>query len=163
MTRKSDANTSTTAAAETVGAALERFYAVNGYGPHGGADRRVAFLHLGRLKVPFPNVKQRRRFLYAHDVNHLVTGFDTSWRGEACLAAWEVRTRSWGSRATLWLLTLSAAGWGLLIAPRGLLTGWRLGRSTRNVLSLGLGRDALLALSLGDLRRRLGFDGRSPG
>jgi hypothetical protein len=142
---------------DSVAAHLERFYAVNGYGPHGGANRRVAYLHLSRLRVPFPNGRLRRAFLHVHDVNHLVTGFDTSWRGEARLAAWEVRTRSWGARVPLWLLVAAAVGWGLLLTPRGLLAGWRMGGRTRGVLSLELTRDELLAMPLRDLRSRLGF------
>jgi hypothetical protein len=142
---------------ETVGSGLQGFYAAHAYGQNGGADRRVAYLHLGRVRIPFPNGKQRREFLYVHDVNHLVTGFDTSWRGEACLAAWEMRTRSWGGRIPLWLLVSTAMAWGLFICPRGLLAGWRLGGRTRGVLSLRLGRDELLALPIDELRTRLGF------
>ena len=138
---------------------LARFHAAHGYGPDGGAGRRVAFLHLGRLRIPFPNTRQRRAALYVHDVNHLVTGYPPTWAGEARLAAWELRTRSWGGRVGLWLLVSAALAWGLLIAPRGLLAGWRLGRRTRAVRTLGLGRDALLAMPLGELRARLGFAG----
>jgi hypothetical protein len=145
--------------ANSVGAGLQGFYATHDYGKDGGADRRVAFLHLGRLKIPFPNIKQRRAFLYLHDVNHLVTGFDTSWGGEACLAAWELRTCSWGAKIPLWVLVSTAIAWGLVICPRRVLGGWRLGGRTRGVLSLQLGRDELLALPLDELKARLGFAG----
>ncbi|MDB5294313.1 MAG: hypothetical protein JWO31_296 [Phycisphaerales bacterium] len=142
---------------DSVGAGLQRFYDAHDFGRNGGADTRVAFLHLGPLRIPFPNGRQRRALLYVHDVNHLVTGYDTGWRGEACLAAWELRTRSWGGRFTLWLLVSTAIAWGLVICPRGMFGGWRLGRRTRGVLSLPLTRDELLALPLRDLRARLGF------
>ncbi|HYE18467.1 MAG TPA: hypothetical protein VEA69_08480 [Tepidisphaeraceae bacterium] len=146
------------AAAGTVADALRQFHEKHGYGPDGGAGRRIAFLHLGRLRIPFPNSRARRAALYVHDVNHLVTGYDTSWRGEARLAAWELRTLSWGGRVALWLLVSAALAWGLVLTPRGLRDGWRLGRATRGVPSLGLGRDALLAMPLSELRARLGFD-----
>ena len=154
-----EAPTAEDAHADSVGARLERFYATHDYGEDGGAGRRVAFLHLGRVKIPFPNGRQRRAFLYLHDVNHLVTGFDTGWRGEACLAAWELRTRSWGGRVPLWVLVSAAVAWGLVICPGGVLAGWRLGGRTRGVLSLRLSRDDLLAMPLHELKTRLGFTG----
>lgn len=67
----------------------QRFSATYGYGANGGADRRVAFLHLGRVKIPFPIGRQRPAFVPIHDVNHLAPGHDTSRCGEARVAAWE--------------------------------------------------------------------------
>ena len=142
---------------ESVNARLQQFYRFHNYGENGGAENRIAFLHLGPVNIPFPNSRQRRAFLYIHDIDHLVTGYSTSWCGEACLAAWEMRTRSWDGKITLWLLVSTAIAWGLIICPRGVIAGWRLGSRTRSVTSLQLSRDELLALPLHELKARLGF------
>jgi len=50
---------------------------------------------LGPLELPLPNFRWRREILAQHDRHHLITGYDTSPRGELLVAAWEVGARSY--------------------------------------------------------------------
>jgi len=44
----------------------------------------------GRTVPIKPMLVQQQQRLLLHDVHHLVTGYDTSFRGELELAAWEL-------------------------------------------------------------------------
>tara|TARA_R110001606_G_scaffold177586_1_gene324112 strand:+ start:23803 stop:24156 length:354 start_codon:yes stop_codon:yes gene_type:complete len=44
---------------------------------------------LGPLELPLPNFRWRREILAQHDLHHLMTGYDTSAKGELLVAAWE--------------------------------------------------------------------------
>lgn len=118
------------------------------------------WVRLGRGPVPlgFPNFAARRRAVALHDLHHVATGYDTSWTGEAEIAAWELRAgcgRYWAA----WVLNAGAAGLGLVIAPRRTAQAWRRGRQSRTlyrVLPGGI-TDEVLDLPMSQLRRILGL------
>ena len=68
---------------------LFNFYEIFGLGQD-AYERRVNFAKIGFLILPFPNPKARQRLVYLHDVNHLLSGYDTSWVGEGEVSAWEL-------------------------------------------------------------------------
>ena len=61
-----------------------------------------------------------------HDLHHIATGYDTSWTGEAEIAAWELASGCRGYVAA-WVLDLASIPLGLVIAPRRLLRASRIG------------------------------------
>jgi ubiquinone biosynthesis protein Coq4 len=101
----------------------------------------------------FPNTSARRRAVRLHDIHHVLTEYETTWAGEAEIAAWELASgcgRYWAA----WILDLEAMAVGLLIAPRRVLAAFRRGRKSDN-LYRGTWSDELLDERVGDLRRRL--------
>lgn len=80
------------------------------------------------------------RYSLLHDVYHVLTGFDTSWAGEA--GVWGF-VAGQGYRWTFWLAIASACVIYPLLAPRQALRVWRNAR-----LGVRMGRRASLLITL---------------
>jgi hypothetical protein len=74
----------------TIGELRAEYFRQRGFPADGGSSARWVRYPLFGGHVVLPNVKSRQRALPLHDLHHLVTGYDTSWRGEAEIAAWEL-------------------------------------------------------------------------
>lgn len=70
------------AARTTVAEARARYFAANGFDERGYAARWVR-LQAGPIPIYFPNTRARVRSVRVHDVHHVVTGYATTWTGEA--------------------------------------------------------------------------------
>jgi ubiquinone biosynthesis protein Coq4 len=86
----------------------------------------------------------------------VLTGYTTSWRGEAEIAAWELASGCRDHWAA-WFLNGSAALIGRFIAPRAVWRAFRRGRASRNLYAREWD-DRILERSVGELRRELGLD-----
>src|SRR4030095_13679169 len=118
-----------------LGEARTAFLQANGLPADGGYHSRVFWLGVGRLKVPLPNLPARGRAVRLHDLHHFLTGYDTSWRGETEIAAWELASgckQYWAA----WWLNFGAFAIGLFIAPRPLWAAFVRGRRSRNLYDL---------------------------
>jgi hypothetical protein len=143
-------------AGQSVRSARAEYFARAGFPADGGyGDAWVKVKILGRFVPAFPNVAARVRAVRLHDLHHIATGYDTSWTGEAEIAAWELAS---GCRAYVaaWVLDLASIPLGLVIAPRRLLRAWRRGRRSRNLYA-GEFEEALLDRTVGELRAELGL------
>ena len=79
--------------ASTIQEALLRHYAAHGLPMDGGESRASFRVRLGRISIWLPNPPARRRAVFFHDVNHLLTGYDTTFsKGEMDIAAFEIGT-----------------------------------------------------------------------
>jgi hypothetical protein len=136
--------------------ARARYFAANRFGDGGYAARWVV-LRAGPLRLVLPNTKQRVRSVRLHDLHHVLTGYDTTWTGEAEIAAWELASGCRNHWAAWWL-NASALAVGLGIAPRAVRAAWRRGRRTRNLYAREFD-EALLEETVGSLRARLGLAG----
>lgn len=135
--------------------ARARYFARNGFDEAGYDDRWVK-LQAGPIPIVFPNTAARVRSVRVHDVHHVVTGYGTSWTGEAEIGAWEIAS-SCADHYAAWLLNLLALPIGLVIAPRATFRAFVRGRRSAN-LYRGTIDDALLATPVGALRRALRLD-----
>ncbi len=141
-----------------LGEARTAFLVANGLPPDGGYQARFFRIGVGRLAVPLPNLPARVRAVRLHDLHHTLTGYDTSWRGEAEIAAWELASGCKGYWAA-WLLNFGAFAIGLFIAPRRLWHAFVRGRRSRNLYHLA--DDAgVTDLPLGKVREDLGLTSR---
>ncbi len=115
-------------------------------------------LKAGPIPIWFPNAPGRVRAVKLHDLHHVVTGYATTWTGEAEIAAWELASGC-GRYGWAWALNLSALPIGLAIAPRATLSAFVRGRSSRNLYQRAGGIDAaLLARPVSALRAELELD-----
>jgi hypothetical protein len=115
--------------------ALSRYFVEQGLFPEGSSvadwigDR---WYRIGGIPV-LPLVGKIKESLILHDLHHLVTGYDTSWKGELELAGWELGSGGCGSHFFFWFDRLGAFALGLLMAPRSTLRALRRGRRERNL------------------------------
>jgi hypothetical protein len=134
-----------------------RYFEENGFSKDGGYSNRWVVLRLGGLPVAaFPNTAARVRAVRLHDLHHVATGYETTWRGEAEIGAWELASGCRGYLAA-WVLNGLALIYGLLLWPRRIWAAWERGRSSQNLYREGWS-DALLDETVGGLRRRLGLE-----
>ena len=137
----------------TVRQGLADYLAENGF------DVREYTAPTFRLKVlgryfDVPNTRDRQWAIPLHDLHHVATGYGTDFAGEAEIAAWELSggCRTW----VVYYLNLTALSLGLAIAPRRVLEALRAARSARALYRQPLGYEEALALTIGELRERLG-------
>lgn len=105
----------------------------------------------------FPNTQARLRAVRVHDIHHVLTGYDTTWSGEAEIAAWELASGC-GRYYAAWVLNLAALAVGLIVCPRRTFAAFRRGRVSENLYPAGFS-DELLDATVGELRRRLRLPG----
>lgn len=139
----------------TVGQAVQNFHEIHHYGYEGGINEKYAWIKFGVLTVPIPNVKGRRNHVYLHDINHIITGYDTTWKGESAVSAWEIASGGWKNIYVIWIMVLWAMGLGVLLYPRSVLKAFKQGQTMKNALTCGLGKNEIYQLSVADLRNKL--------
>jgi hypothetical protein len=139
--------------------ARTEFFRLAGLPPDGGYSARFIRFRIGRLSFSLPNSAARKRAVPLHDLHHLATGYDTSWTGEAEIAAWELASGC-SSYGAAWLLNLLALPLGL-IAPVRTWRAFRRGRSSRSLYESPWD-DSWLDRSLGSLRAHLALVGDDP-
>ena len=138
----------------TLGEGRDLYFQANGLGEGGYADRWVRLM-AGPLPIYFPNSQARVRALKLHDLHHLLTEYDTTWVGEAEIAAWEL-TSGCARHYPAWLLNLNGMAIGLFLNPRKVFEAYRRGRQSR-CLYQGEFHQEMLAQRLGAMRTELGL------
>lgn len=146
---------------DTLAAARDEYYRVNGFGPDGGASQAWVDFKLGPIPMPFPNTDARRRTVRYHDLHHALTGYGTDIIGEFEISAWEIASGC-ADHVVAWQLNLGGMAGGVVAAPRRTWRAWRRGRATRNLYRAAYD-DALLGRRVADVRRELGLDAPPPG
>lgn len=138
----------------TVEEALTVFFGAEHLGREAYEDA-VNYATIGPITFPFPNPAARRRIVYLHDVNHILSGYDTSWGGEGEVSAWELAS---GFPKHCWIgyfyapLTFMA---GLFVAPRRMWKAWKRGRREKNACYAQLTREQMMRTRVADLRKLL--------
>jgi len=123
---------------------------------NGGYDEAWVKLKVGPIPLAFPNTKSRVRAVRLHDLHHVLTEYDTNWRGEAQIGAWEVASGC-GNYYAAWLLNIWVLGVGLVIAPRRTYRAFMRGRVCQN-LYRGNFEEALLEKEVGAMRSELNLN-----
>jgi hypothetical protein len=144
----------------TLGTARSAYYDANGFGSDGGDSLEWVPIKLWKLTLKIPNTDGRRRAVKVHDLHHVVTGYQTTWTGEAEIAAWELSTGCLSSVAAT-VLNLGALAVGLVIAPHAIMRAWARGRHSKN-LYREPGVDHLLPRTLDEVRAELALDRPQP-
>jgi hypothetical protein len=143
------------APATTVRAARDRYLAANGFNLDAYAAPFVAVSLFG-LRFPFPNVGGLGRALPLHDLHHVALGYGTDLPGEAEICAWELRA---GVENAPWIvrcIVVELFVLGMLMSPRRTLAAWRAARSSKTLFAAPLAYEALLDITVGELRAHLG-------
>ena len=138
----------------TIREARSAYFARSGFADDGGYGDRWVRLKAGGVTVfAFPNTATRVRSVRLHDIHHVLTGYDTTWVGEAEIGAWELAS---GCRHhyPAWILNLGALAIGALLWPRRVVAAFRRGRNSGNLYAGEFSED-LLARTVGELRREL--------
>lgn len=139
----------------TISQAVGAFYVENGYPTDGGASKAIAKIKVGSVAFPMPNLSSRSQNLYLHDINHVVMGFPTTWKGESAISSWEIATGGWGKFYFVWLLVLGGMGIGVIMYPKSTYEAFQTGLTMRSAFTSGLSKDELYALTTEELKLML--------
>jgi len=117
-------------------------------------------VHIGPLVIPLPNPPARQRAVFFHDVNHVLTGYNTVFSdGEMAIAAFEVGAGC-GPYVVAWYINLCLMALGVLFKPRAVFAAFVLGRSCSSTYERTEDRAELLAKTVVELKRLVGVDAR---
>ncbi|MCO4773188.1 MAG: hypothetical protein KDA24_24355 [Deltaproteobacteria bacterium] len=139
---------------QTVRSARAAFFTQNDFGD-GGYDQEFAEAQFGPLAYRVPNPEPRANALRLHDLHHVVTGYETDWRGEAEISAWELAS-GLGAQPWAWMIMLWGMFTGLVLAPRVTVRAFLRGRRSRNLYGRPFD-SALLDQDLVSLKTELGL------
>ena len=134
--------------------ARDLYFERNGFSMAAYADPTFTIRLLG-IPFTFPSTANRKRVLPLHDFHHILTGYGTNWIGEAEIGAWELRAGC-NTLVAYWL-NGSGVVLGLFLAPRRVWRAFRTARGQRTLYREQEPYNALLEMSVGALRRRLGI------
>lgn len=140
----------------TLQEARQSYFEANGFPPDGGYDAKWVKLQAGAVVFGIPNTAARVRAVRFHDLHHLITGYDTDWKGEFELSAWEVAGSCRGYVGA-WILDIGGLAAGLVTVPRAVFHAFVRGRHSRNFYEQSWSDD-ILEGTVGDARRQLGLD-----
>jgi len=108
------------------------------------------------IRFRVPNTARHRSAIMMHDLHHVATGFGTDLVGEGEVSAWELRRDLRGLGAYVGSIVVAGAFAGLLVSPLRTLQAWRSSSPRSSLFQNSRPYDELLAMSIGDLRRKLG-------
>ncbi len=140
----------------TVEKALDLFYQREMIGRE-AFEESINYAQVGPFNLPFPNFKARQEAVFLHDINHLITGYDTSKLGEAEVAAFELAS---GFPLRCWIgyfyAPLAFLG-GVWFGPKRVWRAFKRGWGAKNACHLvGLPKSTLMSMTLEDFKARLG-------
>jgi Coenzyme Q (ubiquinone) biosynthesis protein Coq4 len=136
--------------AESVRAGRDRYLAANGLSLESYTERGFP-VYVWRWPIRLPNPG----LLPLHDLHHVVTGFGTGLIGEAEISAYELRA---GCRSLMvFILCVGAIFFGMFVAPARIYRAWRGSRGARTLYYTSIPYEALLDMSVEELRRHLGI------
>jgi hypothetical protein len=154
----------TTAALDsvTIGDALARHYADHRLPADGGENASWFRVHVGPLSIPLPNPPARRRAVFLHDVNHILTGYDTTFSsGEMIIAGFEVGAGC-GPFWIAWVINLGMFAFGLVVTPGAMFRAFVRGRRSSSIYRHRGDRRTLSGQTVGTVRRMLRIDAGPP-
>jgi hypothetical protein len=128
-------------AGQTTESELSRYLAARGIIEPGDPPERWyadnwLYYRIGSWRVPFFPLMGLREPTLLHDLNHLLSGCDTTWAGEFEIASWELASGGCSRFAFFWADRLIFVLLGLLLAPLPTIRGFRGGRGHRNAYCL---------------------------
>lgn len=134
--------------------ARDRFLAANHFTVEEYSARTFTIGVFG-WRLRFPNTKGRKRAVPFHDLHHVLTGYGTTWIGEAEIGAWELRAGC-NSFITYYL---NGAGVviGLFLSPRRVWRAFRTAKGQHTLYLDSLPYERLLQMTVAEVRQRLGI------
>lgn len=141
-----------------VSEALLAHYAAHDLPSDGGQSAAWFRVRIGPISIWLPNPPARRRAVFFHDVNHVLTGYDTAFsKGEMEIGAFEIGSGC-GPFLAAWFLNAVMMTFGLVVRPRSVYRAFVRGRAAESIYRLNSTREALLARTVTELKETLGID-----
>jgi hypothetical protein len=138
----------------TICQALADFFEQQDLGADGGANDTWVKLRFGSFYIPFPNSAARKKAVMYHDIHHILTGYPTTWRGEAEIGAWEVASGCGDYRAA-WIFDLGIFAAGIFIFPVAVFRAFIRGRRALNFYHHTHAYEQILQMNIAEVQTTL--------
>jgi hypothetical protein len=112
------------------------------------------YYRIGKHRIPYFPIVGLREPTLLHDLNHLLSGYDTTWAGEFGVAGWELASGGCSRFIFFWIDRVIFVLLGLIFAPLRTIRGFRAGRGCRNAYRLDPVR--VLKLPFDEVQRNAG-------
>lgn len=129
---------------------LQQFYTENNIPENGGINDNTFKMKVFFINVTLPNPKFRKEVTHIHDLQHILNNCDTSWKGEAYIAGWEISTGFW-KHFPIAIFSLWAMGYSFWVHPKALFQGFKKGINNIGIIDLGISKDDFMAMELSEL------------
>ncbi len=139
----------------TMREARAQYFEANHFGEDGGYGSKWVDFKLGPLPFPIPNSAARVRAVRYHDLHHVLTGYETDFRGELEISAWEIGAGCKDFVAA-WQLNLGGMAGGVFLIPVRTFRAFVRGRHARSLYGAPL--EELLDAKVEDVRARMGVE-----
>jgi hypothetical protein len=140
----------------TLREARQEYFARSGFDEQTYTSKWARF-QIGPIPLLIPNFAARRRAVRLHDLHHVLTGYETTWLGEAEVSAWEAGSGG-APYLTVWMLMTFAMMIGVFIDRGAVCRAYRRGRGSHNLFFTDFD-DRMLDTTLGEMRRALNIYG----
>lgn len=135
----------------TISQSLQTFYKLNDFPNDGGESKDYFELKFKFFTLKLPNSQFRKEVIHIHDIQHLLYNCDTSWKGEAFIAGWEIGTKMW-KHFPIGFMSLWAMGFSIFNHPKEVLKGYKSGINSKGIIDLKMDKATLLSLSISELK-----------
>ncbi len=135
----------------------DRYLAENGFTMGTYTEEWTRIPVMFGIHATLPSPLQRRQALRMHDFHHVVTGYGTDLAGEAEISAWEVSRGLRGVGPYVRTLILTGYLQGMVLRPGRTRRARRAAPGQGSLFGRNAEYDALLARTVGDVRRELGL------
>ncbi len=103
-----------------------------------------------------PNTKRHADAIKLHDLHHVATGYGTDLVGEGEISAWEFQRGVAALGPYVGTIVTMGFAAGLILAPRRTVAAFRAAHAEASLFHSTKTYDALLAMTVGELRDELG-------
>ncbi|APR83482.1 Hypothetical protein A7982_08831 [Minicystis rosea] len=138
----------------TVRRARDAYLAENGFTVAAYDDAWTEASFLG-IRFSVPNTQRHRWAIMLHDLHHVATGFGTDLTGEGEISLWELRRGLSALGLYVGGIVASGALMGVFASPRRAWAAFSASGSTPSLFDPNVDYDALLDMTVGELRARL--------
>ena len=131
---------------------LIKFYKGNGIPENGGIDKDTFEIKVLGINLKLPNPKFRKDVIYIHDIQHLLNKCDTSWKGEAFIAGWEISTGFW-KYFPICIFSLWAMGYSFWIHPKAVFNRFKKGLNDIGIICLKISESDFMKMEFEELQK----------
>lgn len=147
--------------------ALTEYFSNTGLSMSSYLDDYFEIKTLGR-SIKLPNPLARREAIKIHDLNHILTEYDTSFAAEAQISAFELGSGIPAEYIAAWFFNCNAVFVGMLHSPIKTVKAFLKGRATHNSLynivpfCSSKSYEDVMCFRVGFLRETLGVNNSKP-
>lgn len=128
---------------------LKIYWKENNLPQDGGESDLLNQAKSGRFSFYYPNLNGKALIL--HDINHFLTGYPTTWKGEFQVSAWELASGGRKGFPTTWIYPISLTILGLIFYPLQTISAYKDGRNKQNAFIIYNFTD-IFSLTMNEIR-----------